>query len=95
MCAGQARVHGEEGVFDHIFNPQIVRTGKPATHVQQLKSGKKLVLTGFPVFDTRDDLCLVVTFARDITLLAQLQDQVAGYAPPSKIFIPVSVLVAK
>ncbi len=68
----------EEGVFDHILNPQIVRTGKPATHVQQLKNGKKLVLTGFPVFDTRGDLCLVVTFARDITLLAQLQDQVAG-----------------
>lgn len=68
----------EEGVFDHILNPQIVRTGRPATHVQQLKNGKKLVLTGFPVFDTRGDLCLVVTFARDITLLAQLQDQVAG-----------------
>ena len=85
----------EEGVFDHILNPEIVRTGKPCTHVQQLKDGKKLVLTGFPVFDARGDLCLVVTFARDITLLAQLQDQVAGYAPPSKIFIPVSVLVAK
>ena len=64
----------EEGVFDHILNPEIVRTGKPCTHVQQLKDGKKLVLTGFPVFDARGDLCLVVTFARDITL----QDQVSG-----------------
>ena len=68
----------EEGVFDHILNPEIVRTGKPCTHVQQLKDGKKLVLTGFPVFDARGDLCLVVTFARDITLLVQLQDQVSG-----------------
>ncbi len=68
----------EEGVFDRILNPEIVRTGRPATHVQQLKNGKKLVLSGFPVFDEAGDLCLVVTFARDITVLAQLQDQVAG-----------------
>lgn len=46
--------------------------------MQQLKNGKKLVLTGFPVFDAKGDLCLVVTFARDVTLLAQLQTQVAG-----------------
>ena len=68
----------QEGTFDCILNPEIVRTGKPTTHVQQLKNGKKLVLTGFPVFDGKGDLCLVVTFARDVTLLAQLQDQVAG-----------------
>ena len=68
----------QEGTFDCILNPEIVRTGRPTTHVQQLKNGKKLVLTGFPVFDAKGDLCLVVTFARDVTLLAQLQDQVAG-----------------
>ena len=63
----------QEGTFDCILNPEIVRTGRPTTHVQQLKNGKKLVLTGFPVFDAKGDLCLVVTFARDVTLLAQLQ----------------------
>lgn len=68
----------QEGTFDCILNPEIVRTGRPTTHVQQLKNGKKLVLTGFPVFDAKGDLCLVVTFARDVTLLAQLQTQVAG-----------------
>jgi len=41
------------------------------------KQGKKLVLSGFPVFDEAGRLRLVVTFARDITLLAQLNDQVA------------------
>ena len=49
----------QEGTFDCILNPAIVRTGRPTTHVQQLKNGKKLVLTGFPVFDARGDLCLV------------------------------------
>ena len=68
----------EEGVFDHVLNPQIVRTGKPATHVQQLKDGKKLVLSGFPVFDETGAIRLVVTFARDISLLANLQERVDG-----------------
>lgn len=66
----------EEGIFDLVLNPEIVRTGKPATHAQQLGNGKKLVLSGFPVFDETGRLRLVVTFARDITLLAQLNDQV-------------------
>ena len=68
----------EEGVFDHVLNPDIVRTGKPATHVQQLKDGKKLVLSGFPVFDETGAIRLVVTFARDISLLANLQERVDG-----------------
>ena len=67
-----------EGTFDCILNPEIVRTGRPTTHVQQLKNGKKLVLMGFPVFDATGELRLVVTFARDVTLLASLQDQVTG-----------------
>lgn len=66
----------EEGIFDFVLNPEIVRTGKPVTHVQQLKNGKRLVLSGVPVFDTQGVLRLVVTFARDITLLSELQSQV-------------------
>ena len=30
----------EEGVFDHILNPEIVRTGKPSTHVQSSRTAK-------------------------------------------------------
>lgn len=67
----------EEGVFDHILNPQIVKTGKPATSVQQLRDGKKVILSGFPVFDESGILCLVVTFVRDITMLTQLNEQMA------------------
>ena len=68
----------QEGTFDCILNPEIVRTGRPTTRVQQLKNGKKLVLMGFPVFDAQGALCLVCTFARDVSLLASLQEQVAG-----------------
>ncbi len=67
----------EEGIFDHVLNPEIVRTGRPATKAQQLRNGKKVILAGFPVFDDAGHLCLVVTFVRDITMIAQLNDQMA------------------
>lgn len=67
-----------DGLFDKVLNPEIVRTGKPVTHVQQLGNGNRLVLSGFPVFDKNRRIRLVVTFARDITLLAELQEQVAS-----------------
>ncbi|MDR1777573.1 MAG: sigma 54-interacting transcriptional regulator [Desulfovibrio sp.] len=65
----------EEGVFDYVLNPEIVATGKPATHVQTLRNGKQLVLSGFPVFNESGKLVLVVTFARDTTLLMQMSEQ--------------------
>ena len=64
------------GIFDSILNPEIVETRKPATKVQHLKDGKTLVLSGYPVFDEEGKLCFVVTFARDITILTNLNEQV-------------------
>lgn len=66
----------KEGVFDHVLNPEIVRTREPVTHTQQLRNGTRLVLSGYPVFDEEGALRLVVTFARDVTRLASLQSQV-------------------
>lgn len=67
----------EDGIFDHVLNPEIVRTGKPVTRVQKLKNGNSLVLLGYPVFDKDGVIRMVATFARDITLLSELQAQVA------------------
>lgn len=64
--------------FDTILNPRIVKTGKPATSIQTNHKDKKLLLTGFPVFDAGGEVALVVTFVRDITLLSQLKDQIAS-----------------
>ena len=81
----QAQIEGknvrslvEDGFFDCILNPEIVRTGKPTTRVQRLKNGKRIVLSGFPVFDAQGKLRLVITLARDVTLLAQMQKQLAA-----------------
>ncbi len=65
-----------EGIFDVILNPEIVRTGEHMTQVQTTKVGRKVVLDGYPVFDSHNKVALVVTFVRDITKLCQLREQI-------------------
>lgn len=64
--------------FDTVLNPQIVQTGKPATSVQTDSRGNKRVLNGYPILDADGRVELVVTFVRDVTLMAQLKDQLAA-----------------
>lgn len=66
----------KEKVFDIVLNPQIVKTCKPASCVQTNKRGRKIFLQGYPIFDKKQNVALVVTFARDITTLSQLQEQI-------------------
>ena len=68
----------QEGVFDVIVNPEIVRTGQPATFVQTTQKGQKLILNGHPIFDADGQVILVVTFVRDVTVMSQLRDQIAA-----------------
>lgn len=65
----------EEGTFDVVLNPNIVRTRKPQTSVQVTRQGCKVVLHGYPVLDASGEVALVVTFVRDITALSQLEEQ--------------------
>ncbi len=65
----------DEGYFNTVLNPTIVKTGKPATSLQISKQGKKLVLTGYPIFDGQGRVALVVTFVRDVTLMTQLREE--------------------
>lgn len=67
----------KEGVFNRILNPVIVRKKKPACDVQEFGREKKtLHLRGFPIFDDRGEVRLVVTFARDISTIRQMRDQI-------------------
>lgn len=66
----------EKGVFDFIANPVVVKTQKPVTNVQVLVTGKRVVLRGFPVFDNNNELALVITLVRDVTLIGQMREQI-------------------
>ncbi|MDR3176408.1 MAG: sigma 54-interacting transcriptional regulator [Desulfovibrio sp.] len=68
----------KQGVFNRILNPVIVKTRKPASVVQEMGMEKKnVLLRGFPILDEKGEVCLVVTFARDITSITQLREQIA------------------
>lgn len=67
----------KEGIFDICLNPEIVITGQQKTSVQMTQAGRKVLLHGYPIFDDSGKVALVVTFVRDITLMSQLQDQIA------------------
>ncbi len=65
-----------EGIFDTVVNPEVVRTKKPVSRMQKINNQTKVLLRGHPVFDKNDEVCLVVTFVRDITMITQFQDQI-------------------
>ena len=65
------------GIFNKVLNPIIVRSGKPSSTVQEFGADRRTFhLRGFPVFDDNGQVSLVVTFARDITSITQLQQQI-------------------
>ncbi len=67
-----------KGIFDTILNPKVVETGKPATKIQTNRRGKKMVLSGHPILDEAGQVALVVTFVRDMSLMAQLREQIVN-----------------
>lgn len=66
----------EDGTFDTVLNPDIVNSGKSMTRVQVTGTGRRVLLAGHPIFDYDEDVELVVTFVRDVTLMSQLQSQI-------------------
>ena len=66
-----------EGKFDNVLNPDVVKASEPRSIVQVTKVGRKVVLNGYPIFDTDGKVALVITFIRDISLLSQLKEQIA------------------
>jgi PAS domain S-box-containing protein len=65
-----------DGIFDTVVNPEVVRTKKTVTCLQKIHGGPKVLLRGHPVFDDDGEVVLVVTFVRDITVIAQFQEQI-------------------
>jgi PAS domain S-box-containing protein len=76
LLGQNVRILRKKGVFDIIVNPLVVEKQKPVTHVQVLHSGKRVVLRGFPVFDSKNELALVITLVRDVTLIGQMREQI-------------------
>ena len=77
ICGKHVSYFVNENIFDVVVNPEVVRTGKPVTSMQKIHGSKKVMLRGYPVLNARGEVCLVVTFVRDITMITQFQEQIA------------------
>jgi len=64
------------GAIDRSVSLDVIEKRSPVTIMQELRSGKKVLVTGTPVFDmAKMEIKLVVTNVRDITELIELKDK--------------------
>lgn len=61
-----------EGLVDHSVTLEVLKKRKKASILQTTRTGRKLFLTGNPVFDTSGRLVRVVVNERDITDISRL-----------------------
>jgi PAS domain S-box-containing protein len=64
-----------EKVFDHSVTLEVREKGAPVTLMQSIKGDKQVMVTGTPIFDEDNQIALVVTNVRDMTLLNDLRAQ--------------------
>ncbi|MCL6549087.1 MAG: sigma 54-interacting transcriptional regulator, partial [Alicyclobacillus sp.] len=65
-----------ERVFYPSVTAMVLRERKRVTALQTTRSGRRLIVTGNPVFDANGDIVRVISYTRDIT------DPAASPAPP-------------
>lgn len=65
------------GRLDVVLNPEVMRTGQPATRVQAVSDGRKLILESTPVVDAQGKPVLCITFLRDVTMLSEMREQIS------------------
>ncbi|MCA1064195.1 sigma 54-interacting transcriptional regulator [Rossellomorea sp. AcN35-11] len=63
----------KEGVFSPILTPIVLKEKKKITLVQTSKEGKKLLVTGIPVFHDSGELVRVVSYSHDVTELLNMK----------------------
>lgn len=63
----------KEGVFTPILTPMVIKEKKKITFVQTTMEGKKLLVTGIPVFDPDNKLVRIVSYSHDVTELLNLK----------------------
>ena len=66
----------EDGFFDTSVTLEVLRKSVPVSFIQSVRSGRKLLVTGNPVFDDNGIIIYVVTSERDVTLFEELKERI-------------------
>jgi PAS domain S-box-containing protein len=64
-----------EGLFDKSVSSEVLKRKTSVTMLQQIKGGKRILVTGNPILDEKGEIVFVVTNERDITELDKLRNQ--------------------
>jgi PAS domain S-box-containing protein len=64
----------KKGLFTPIVTPMVIKEKKKITFVQTTNKGKKLLVTGIPVFDSQGELVRIVSYSHDVTELINLKE---------------------
>ena len=64
-----------EGFFDKSVTLEVLRRKTAVTMIQKIKSDKKILVTGNPIFNEKGEIAFVVTNDRDISELDHLRSQ--------------------
>ncbi|MBW1680280.1 MAG: sigma 54-interacting transcriptional regulator [Deltaproteobacteria bacterium] len=66
----------QRGFFDQSVSLEVLRTRKPVTIMQEVRGGKKVMVTGNPIFnDDGTEIMFVVTNVRDVSELDHLRKE--------------------
>lgn len=64
-----------KGYIDQSVTLEVLKTKRPVTHIREWEKGKKILITGNPIFDEIGEISLVVMNERDITELDKLKNE--------------------
>ncbi|WP_204524884.1 sigma-54 interaction domain-containing protein [Priestia abyssalis] len=65
----------EEGIFTPSLTPKIIREKKTVSSIQMTKTGKKLYVTGKPIFDTSGEIYRIIFNSREFSEIEALENR--------------------
>jgi len=75
MVGRRAEELEQMGIFDHSSTVQVLKTKKKETVIQTTAAGRRLMVTGIPMFNSDNNLYRVINISRDITEVEKLKSQ--------------------
>ncbi|WP_408011461.1 sigma-54 interaction domain-containing protein [Pseudalkalibacillus sp. A8] len=67
----------KEGLFTPLATPMVIKQRKKVTFIQTTNDGKRLLVTGVPVFDKMGVLVRIVSYSHDVTELIEMKKYLA------------------
>lgn len=65
----------EEGIFTPSLTPQIIKEKKKVSAIQMTKTGKKLYVTGNPIFDEHGEIYRIIFNSREFSEIEALESR--------------------